>query len=478
MHALLSVPLLAALQVPMTPAVHIGDGARGVLKIGAGTELVYQGKGTYRAAYGTFTVPFENRYLVLAEPAGGLELLVLSDAKEGAIVAKGAPPSSPAQFASSLEKLDKDWLPANPRGMMRALPSGNPALLLAFGANPIPPAAAPTKPGAESELGAVTLADLTAFDAKRIWTATIGEAGIELRATAKGLPAEGTAIPGRKLLAFSQRYVLDPVNGTVTSYEASWKTSDPHPDSGVIETACAMEMTLTGSRVLDAAALAALEKDRKESLEVRSAVYRAAEANDDAALEASGKKAETLRQRLAGAKSPLTPEVAAIVELVASIREYHLEQAADAKKNAERTGKPAADLLGDVLGKDLDGKEVKLSDLRGKVVILNFYASWCGPCNQEIPHLKDLLEKHGKEGLVVLGFNKEKDHEKEIAHAKKHEINYPVLLGSDAIAAKLGVNAFPTNYFVDRKGVLRQREVGFDGAAPLAALVEKLLAER
>jgi thiol-disulfide isomerase/thioredoxin len=131
-------------------------------------------------------------------------------------------------------------------------------------------------------------------------------------------------------------------------------------------------------------------------------------------------------------------------------------------------------VLGDVVGKDLSGNEVRLSALKGKVVVLNFYASWCGPCNQEFPHLKELYAKYGSD-LAVIGFDKEPDETVEREHARKQGLPWPIVLHSDKVNEALLVRAFPTNYYVDRQGRIVLREVGFDGPEKLARTLEGLL---
>ncbi|NUP94794.1 MAG: TlpA family protein disulfide reductase [Planctomycetaceae bacterium] len=170
-------------------------------------------------------------------------------------------------------------------------------------------------------------------------------------------------------------------------------------------------------------------------------------------------------------------EVLRVQEQIAATREHREKERLEAEVVARLIGKPAVDIVGDVVGKDLDGKDVKLSELKGKVVVLNFYASWCGPCNQEIPHLKELVARHEGE-LVVIGFDKEADHKVEIEHARKQGIPWRVVLGSDRINEALLVGAFPTNCFLDREGRIVLREVGFDGPQKLAATVEKLLEKK
>lgn len=101
----------------------------------------------------------------------------------------------------------------------------------------------------------------------------------------------------------------------------------------------------------------------------------------------------------------------------------------------------------------LDGKTVKLSDFKGKVVVLNFWATWCPPCRREIPDLIALQKKYGKD-LVVVGVSLD---ENGLAAVKsfvaKNGINYPVVMGDQKIASAYGgITAIPTTFVIDRAG--------------------------
>lgn len=114
----------------------------------------------------------------------------------------------------------------------------------------------------------------------------------------------------------------------------------------------------------------------------------------------------------------------------------------------------------------LDGKTVKLSDFKGKVVVLNFWATWCPPCRKEIPDLIALQKKYGKD-LVVVGVSLD---ENGLAAVKsfvaKNGINYPVVMGDQETASAYGgITAIPTTFVIDRAGNIVGR---IDGGADLA----------
>jgi thiol-disulfide isomerase/thioredoxin len=104
--------------------------------------------------------------------------------------------------------------------------------------------------------------------------------------------------------------------------------------------------------------------------------------------------------------------------------------------------------------KTLDGKQLQLSSLHGKAVMVNFWATWCEPCKIETPWLVELQKKYGDQGFQVIGVAMDDAGEKAIGEfAHKMQMNYPVLLGTEKVADQYGgVEGLPTNYFLDRSG--------------------------
>ena len=150
---------------------------------------------------------------------------------------------------------------------------------------------------------------------------------------------------------------------------------------------------------------------------------------------------------------------------------------------------PKGDFLpaGDVKGKtapdfslnDLDEKPVKLSDFRGKAVLLNFWATWCGPCKIEMPWLVDLQKKYGSQGLQIVGVAMDDTSDKEIADfAHKMGVNYVVLKGTEKVGDLYGgVDRLPLTYFVDRSGKVVDEIVGLRGSADIEEAIKKTLAQ-
>ena len=105
----------------------------------------------------------------------------------------------------------------------------------------------------------------------------------------------------------------------------------------------------------------------------------------------------------------------------------------------------------------LDGEPARLSDLRGKVVLLNFWATWCPPCKAEMPDLEALYRKHGDaHGFVVVGVNYEEDAAPVEAIIRERGLSFPVFLDARGEAgAQLGVRGLPASFIIDREGYIR-----------------------
>lgn len=116
---------------------------------------------------------------------------------------------------------------------------------------------------------------------------------------------------------------------------------------------------------------------------------------------------------------------------------------------------------------DLQGHTVKLSDLRGKAVVLNFWATWCPPCKEEIPWFVDLQKRYGAQGLQIVGVNMddEGDRKNVVRFAAENSINYPILLGKENVAEQYGgIDYLPTTFYIDRNGVVIDRVFGQPGS--------------
>jgi peroxiredoxin len=126
---------------------------------------------------------------------------------------------------------------------------------------------------------------------------------------------------------------------------------------------------------------------------------------------------------------------------------------------------------------DVDGQVVSSDQFKDKVVVLDFWATWCPPCRAEIPGYVDLQKKHGKEGLAIVGVSLDRGGldivRRFIADEK---VNYQVVLGDDkTVEAFGGVEAIPTTFIIDRNGVVRYRKVGAMETAQFEAVLESFL---
>ena len=124
----------------------------------------------------------------------------------------------------------------------------------------------------------------------------------------------------------------------------------------------------------------------------------------------------------------------------------------------------------------LGGKQVRLQDFRGKILLVDFWATWCGPCKETIPDLVKLQERHRSNGLVVLGISLDVQGEEAVAaFAKQYRVNYTVLLGDDRTARAFGgIVGIPTSFVVDRQGRIVKRFVGVVDAAAYEDVIRNI----
>jgi thiol-disulfide isomerase/thioredoxin len=136
--------------------------------------------------------------------------------------------------------------------------------------------------------------------------------------------------------------------------------------------------------------------------------------------------------------------------------------------------------------KNLEGQDVPLASLKGKVVIVNFWATWCEPCRVEIPWMIDFQQKYADKGLTILGVAMDDEGKSVVApyvQTTKFDVdghsttmNYPIMLGNDDIAGKFGgLIGFPTTIVISRDGKIQKRYIGLADQADLDKEIKELL---
>lgn len=127
---------------------------------------------------------------------------------------------------------------------------------------------------------------------------------------------------------------------------------------------------------------------------------------------------------------------------------------------------------------DMHGTKVRLSDFKGKAILLNYWATWCGPCKVEIPIFNELYAKYKDEGLVIIGVSVDDDGPTLQEFVKTTPMNYPVLLAAgqeDVLEAAGPVYGYPTSFYIDRTGAVCGRHVGLGTKESFETSIKGLL---
>jgi len=180
-------------------------------------------------------------------------------------------------------------------------------------------------------------------------------------------------------------------------------------------------------------------------------------------------------ERNSGRRDPVILIVVAIVIsilLVLGIKKAH-HSPVPLTPAGKLTGQPAPDFA----LQSLDGKTVKLSDFRGKAVLLNFWATWCEPCKIEMPWFVDFEKKYGSQGLEVLGVAMDDASPSEISSfAQKLGVNYPVLIGKEEVGGQYGgIEYLPSTFYISRDGKILDHVFGLVSRSEIESNIQKAL---
>jgi cytochrome c biogenesis protein CcmG/thiol:disulfide interchange protein DsbE len=127
------------------------------------------------------------------------------------------------------------------------------------------------------------------------------------------------------------------------------------------------------------------------------------------------------------------------------------------------------------------GQTISQDNYRGYVLILDFFATWCQPCRQSIPHLVEMNRKYGKQGLQILGLSVDEDGESGVkSFTDEFRVNYPVALAGNSTQSDFGVRSVPIMYLIDKKGKVVEVYRGYsdEKASTLEQSIKRLLAEK
>jgi peroxiredoxin len=127
---------------------------------------------------------------------------------------------------------------------------------------------------------------------------------------------------------------------------------------------------------------------------------------------------------------------------------------------------------------DSKGATLKLSDYRGKVVLLDFWATWCHGCRTEIPWYMEFENKYKDKGLAVIGVSMDTDWNTVKPFMAKEEMNYPVVIGNDGLLERYGSHSMPATYLIDRDGRIADYHIGVVNKDQFESEIKKLLMEK
>jgi cytochrome c biogenesis protein CcmG/thiol:disulfide interchange protein DsbE len=143
--------------------------------------------------------------------------------------------------------------------------------------------------------------------------------------------------------------------------------------------------------------------------------------------------------------------------------------------------KTSSALAPDFTLKTLDGQEIALSQFKGKVLLLDFWATWCGPCRESTPHFIQLYKAHRESGFELIGMSVDKGDDKVVRNfVRSMDIPYPIVIAPEEVVKNYRVTGIPTTFLIDKEGKIRERTAGFNSAIAqqMAAKIADLTSEK
>lgn len=174
-------------------------------------------------------------------------------------------------------------------------------------------------------------------------------------------------------------------------------------------------------------------------------------------------------------RSPLVLVVVAfVVALMLYVGYHHARRSGGTSRLTPSSPAPDFSL------ESLDGKTTHLSDFRGKAVLLNFWATWCGPCKIEMPWFVDFQKQYGSQGLQIVGVAMDDASKQDIAKfANDLGVNYPILIGKEAVGDQYGgIPGLPETFLIARDGKIIDKIIGLRGKAEIEDAIKEALSTR
>jgi thiol-disulfide isomerase/thioredoxin len=174
-----------------------------------------------------------------------------------------------------------------------------------------------------------------------------------------------------------------------------------------------------------------------------------------------------------------TPRLQALLKKLAASSNPEVAEIADEYRQMQERVAALKSKPMDLKFTAVDGTTVDVSKLRGKVVLVDFWATWCGPCVEEVPEIVDIYQKYHAKGFEVVGISLDQDKDTMLAFTKEHGMTWPQYFDGEGwdnkISKSFGIGAIPAMWLLDKKGMLSATDDAMNGS-DLADQVEKLLA--